>query len=159
MPLSKEQVIQNIRTAFRGVKLGDGIGLWQAQAIDDYKPVEEQIRQRERDEKENWEAISIEDLDQCYSSLSFFDADGMRFHLPAFLIAELQEVLRNPGPVFSIAWLSDYNEGQFASLSTDQCIAVRDFLELIRDDRNYEADWPHIDMALLDFWMAKAETA
>jgi len=27
---------------------------------------------------------------RCNSSLSFFNADGMRFHLPAFLIAELK---------------------------------------------------------------------
>jgi hypothetical protein len=50
-------------------------------------------------------------LNACYSSLSFFDAEGMRFPLPAFLIAEL-----NGGYLqdmsFQLAYLNDYSIGQ-----------------------------------------------
>lgn len=36
---------------------------------------------REKDEKDNWERISVEDLNNCRDSLCFMDAEGMRFHL------------------------------------------------------------------------------
>ncbi len=36
--MDKESVIQSVNNAFAGVTLGSGIGLWQAQAIDDYEP-------------------------------------------------------------------------------------------------------------------------
>jgi len=41
------------------------------------------------DEKMNWENIPSSELERCNSSLSFFDAKGMRFHLPAFMIVAI----------------------------------------------------------------------
>ena len=76
-----------IQDAFTDVVLGEGVGLWQAQGIDDYKSLAECLILRERDEKLDWSKISAKDLNMCNSSLSFFDAQGMHFHLPAFLIA------------------------------------------------------------------------
>jgi hypothetical protein len=55
----------------------------QAQAIDDYEDEATCGRHLQDDEKEDWSRIPIEGLNRCNSSLSFFDAEGMRFHLPA----------------------------------------------------------------------------
>ena len=44
---------------------------------------------RNKDEKLNWQNIQIDDLNRCNSSPTFFDAQGMLFHLPAFLLASL----------------------------------------------------------------------
>src|SRR5688500_17196676 len=85
-----EALCDLIREAFAGVKLGNGIGLQEAQGIDDYADKETCARYRAGDEKEDWTRIPAEELSRCNSSLSFFDAEGMRFHLPAFLVAELQ---------------------------------------------------------------------
>jgi hypothetical protein len=61
-----------------------------AQGIDDYYSREATAQFRRKDEKDNWQKISSNDLNRCNSSPSFFDAEGFRFHLPAYLIAELQ---------------------------------------------------------------------
>src|SRR5277367_3415374 len=96
-PLSTDDLIAEIQRVFRGVVVGDGIGLWQAQAIDDYEDEAEQEAARARDEKVDWAAIPGKSLLYCDSSLSFFDADGMRFHLPAFLLAEVAGESRGGG--------------------------------------------------------------
>jgi hypothetical protein len=147
-----ERVRVLIERAFRDVRLGEGIGLWEAQAIDDYADAQTRQQSRDRDEKEDWRRISREALEACYSSLSFFDAEGMRFHLPAFLTAEIAG-MSTAGPVFhltSFDWHAP--QPQFALLNTEQCCAVREFLLLIRDVPRYEYERPLIIQALEAYW-------
>lgn len=137
-----QEICELIREAFAGVKLGDGIGLRQAQGVDDYADEATCAAYRKGDEKEDWQHIPAEALNRCYSSLSFFDAAGMRFHLPAFLIADLQGDYHH-GLEFSLTHLSDYNIQQFSLLSDAQRSAVRAYLLFLagdRDSRFYRAD-------------------
>lgn len=75
-----QKLIERIQKAFAGVRLGNGVGLWQAQGLDDYASEEKCAEYRANDEKDDWRRISVNDLCQCNSSLCFFDAEGMRFH-------------------------------------------------------------------------------
>ena len=65
-----EIIKQKIFTAFADVRLVDGIGFWEADAIDDYlSPTDEKyIIAREKDERE--------DLRKVYNSLEKFDLEG-----------------------------------------------------------------------------------
>ncbi len=82
----KTALIEEIKTAFRGVKLEDGIGLREANGIDDYKTKERLLELRQEDEKENWENVPFEDICEKYeSAFSYLDAKGMRFYLPQYL--------------------------------------------------------------------------
>ncbi|WP_025663128.1 DUF6714 family protein [Aquimarina megaterium] len=83
---NKEVLIQEISEAFKEVKLEDGIGLWEAQGHDDRVSDLECKKLRAKDEKEDWNNIPLIHLYQCSSSLTFFDAKGMRFHTPMFLL-------------------------------------------------------------------------
>lgn len=47
-------IIEHITSAFSDTRLGDGIGLWQTRAIDDYESEEVQQEMRLNDEKEDW---------------------------------------------------------------------------------------------------------
>lgn len=87
--IKKEELIKKINDAFQDVKLEDGIGLWEAQGHDDRLTTNEVIALRKKDEKEDWRKIPVIDLYKCSSSLSFFDAKGMRFHMPIFLLFAL----------------------------------------------------------------------
>jgi len=87
--MNKEQLIIKIRKAFKDVNLEEGIGLWEGQGHDDRLTIEECRKLRMKDEKEDWSKIPIIDLYKCSSSLSFFDAKGMRFHIPIFLLFAL----------------------------------------------------------------------
>ena len=87
--LQNEQITHNIHQAFQGVTLENGIGLWESQGHDDRLSQREIKKLRAKDEKEYWNSIPLLHLYQCSSSLSFFDAKGMRFHLPILLLIAL----------------------------------------------------------------------
>ena len=87
---ARASLISDITSAFAGVRLGGGVGLFEAQGLDDYADAAERKALRERDEKDDWTVLSADALNRANSSLSFFDADGMRFHLPAYLVADLR---------------------------------------------------------------------
>jgi len=89
--MTKEELITEIRTTFKDVKLEDGVGLWEGQGLDDYADKHTIFELRKKDERNNWDNISYKELADCQSSLSFFDAKGMRFCLPKFLIFDILE--------------------------------------------------------------------
>jgi hypothetical protein len=142
-----QRVIQAIRTAFAGVALGSGVGLYQAQGLDDYASEAELERLRSKDEKEDWARISADALNECYSSLSFFDPEGMRFHIPAYLIADLDGEYKH-GMAFTLCNPRD----QFTKLSAQQSAAVRLYLQYIVAEDDYDFDRPHIVRALEECW-------
>lgn len=125
-----------VESAFANVTLENGIGLWEAQGIDDYKSSTECLALRQHDEKLDWSIIPIQDLNHCYSSLSFFDAEGMRFHLPAFLVADLRNEWH-----FDLTYYlceSSQQDKQFAMLNPQQFEAVRSYLRWVTHDRDFE---------------------
>ncbi len=67
----REALCNIIGEAFAGVKLGSGIGLQEAQGLDDCEDDATRARYRASDEKENWAHISVSELNRCYSSLSY----------------------------------------------------------------------------------------
>jgi hypothetical protein len=140
-----------IRTAFGGVLLGKGVGLKQAQGIDDHESEEVRQSLRQEDEKDDWHRITSENLNSCYSSLCFFDAEGMRFHLPAYLIAEI-----NGDYEFDLMGefidLNDYKMEQFSLFTTEQRGAIAEYLRFIQDQPGHWLDVHKIDLALESFW-------
>lgn len=102
-----QPLINIIYNAFKDVKLEDGIGIWEAQAIDDYKTDKEYEALKAKDEREDWTKLITPELDKCSSSLGFTDAKGMRFCLPAYLIASLTGVFNN-----EIDWYITFRENK-----------------------------------------------
>ena len=155
----REQATQAIRDAFNGVILENGVGLFEGQGLDDYASEDECRELRSKDELSDWANIPVSRLNECYSSLSFFDAAGMRFHLPAFLLAELNHPygsfnfncvfhLTEPVDKDSNRRLRKYAKAQLSLLNKDQRKAVRLFLQCLLNDQEYEFDWPSIRQAL-----------
>ena len=106
---------------------------------------------KKKDEKFNWNAISSALLNEFYCSLSFFDAKGMRFHLPAFMIAEIKDEYKF-GLSFPFTMLSDYSKSQFSLLTKNQRDAVKLFLEYLLEQPNYEFEKPDIEKAIENYW-------
>ncbi len=148
--IAAEVLKEEIRVAFKGVMLGTGVGLFEAQAIDDYADEPEQAAQREKDEKVDWTNIPASALSECNSSPSFFDPKGMLFHLPAYLIADL-----NGEYGFGMAYcltMSTTMEKSFSLLNTVQRSVVRNYLSYILEESDYEFDHEHVLRALTSYW-------
>jgi hypothetical protein len=146
-----EALCNSIRAAFADVTLGSGIGLQQAQGIDNYEDEAICARYRAGDEQEDWTRIPVSELNRCNSSLSFFDAEGMRFHLPAYLIADLHGAY-NFGMALCLTQSHDYAH-YFGLLSAAQRKVVREFLLHISEELDYKLDRPHIIRALREYWI------
>lgn len=149
-PMDKQAVIAAIAAAFAEVTLGDGIGLWEAQAIDDYEIAAVRQRNRAKDEKHDWRNIAPEVLQRCHSSLSFFDADGMRFHLPAYLLASLDNAVDDP--LFHLTYLNDYTTSRFTTLTDAQRQAIVQYLQWCLTQEIYQFDHDAIRSALATYW-------
>ncbi|HLW63825.1 MAG TPA: DUF6714 family protein [Gemmataceae bacterium] len=154
----KDRVLGLVRKAFQGVTLGEGVGLRQGQGLDDYASERTLASYRAQDEKHDWSAIPVADLDRCSSSPSFFDADGMRFHLPAYLVAELEGSLQSADLLFHLVYMADGAASRFDTLSATQREAVREFLLLWLSDAHREFEHPMIEAALRDYWIARPES-
>ncbi len=147
------RVMQLIRDAFTGVTLADGIGLFQGQALDAYADEPTQASVRSSDETIDWARISTQQLNECHSSLSFFDGKGMRFHLPAYLLADLNGKLQQD-IVFHLTYPADQWE-RFALLNGEQRRAVEQFLVLhmsLLDKASEGFERPLIEKAIAAFW-------
>ncbi len=144
-------IIAQISEAFRDVKLGAGVGLYEGQAIDDYESDEERALKRAKDEKEDWKKIPTKHLNACHSSLSFFDAEGMRFHLPAFICCYLRGEYALELE-FSLTGLGDWKKKKFSLLTVAEKAAVAEYLEFLAEDVAGEFSRDAIGKALDEFW-------
>ncbi len=146
-----QTVCRVIEEAFAGVTLGNGVGLQEARGLDDYEDAATRAAYRATDEKEDWRSIPPAMLNAHYSSLSFFDAEGMRFHLPAYLIADLHGDY-GCGMDICLTHLSEHSLTQFSLLSAAQRRAVRMYLLHIAEEPDYAFGRPHIIRALDEYW-------
>jgi hypothetical protein len=149
-PIRTQELIDRIKSAFSGVTLEQGIGLFQAQAIDDYESEEMQKKRRENDEKTDWMKIHHETLQRCHSSLSFFDSEGMRFHLPAFIISNIENKVDDC--IFHLTQDSEYTKSKFIALNEFQKGAVVSYLTWCLSKEDYEFYHEDIKNALKNIW-------
>lgn len=84
-------IVKNIKIAFEDVMLGDGIGLLEANGLDDYADESRLVELRTLDERRRWQDISSDQLNQHYCSFGYCDAKGGLFLLPAYLLCELRD--------------------------------------------------------------------
>lgn len=150
LPLHKRGLIERVREAFKGVQLGNGVGLSEACAIDDYLDEATRKAYRAEDESMDWEAIPAEKL---YDTMCFMDAEGMRFHVPAFMVAEL-EGKHGLGGIASHFTdpNNEYGREQFALFSPQQCSVVRNYLLMIVYTTKHASDRADIEKALREYW-------
>lgn len=91
---------QKLFAAFADVRLGEGIGLWEADAIDDYlSPTDEKyIIAREKDERLDFRKVynsaKKSNLDYWYGPF-YMDAKGLHFFLPNLLLIGCRDVTDN----------------------------------------------------------------
>jgi len=80
-----EQLIVQIRDAFDGVVLGDGISFNMTEYYDSGGCGEEYRIAAAHDERVDWRAIPGSTLEQFTVTFSFTDLEGFRFYIPAYM--------------------------------------------------------------------------
>ncbi|PHN01372.1 DUF6714 family protein [Flavilitoribacter nigricans] len=152
------KLINEIRSAFAGVQLGDGVSWREAPIIDDYGSDQERAAVRKLDEKENWENIPLDlIIDLRYQSvLSFLDAEGLRFYLPVCMIHYIEGDDSSGSAV--VASLPSQLASRETSkeliplLSKDQIACVRSFLQSHVEGSGYSPKREAIRQSIKDHW-------
>src|SRR5688572_15704193 len=125
-------VIERIERAFLGVRLDDGVSLREADVIDNYGSEAERKKARDQDELEDWQRIPEDLISHHYWCLSFFDAKGMRFHLPAYMRFALRHYKDSASAsIDSTIYTLGYDDDRYSLLTPPQRVAVRQFLKFM----------------------------
>lgn len=154
-----EEIEAMIADAFNGVRLGSGVSLHETLVIDQHGTDAQRARARAVDEHNDWfKLINLPALKELawIGGLSFYDAEGLRFHLPAYLTLAVRNFeCEEAGNVLEILMshltlISDYNQERFSILSDQQRLCVHDVLVYLRE--TYELESDELDQAIVGYW-------
>ena len=84
--MDNTELINVIREAFREVKLEDGVSLNMTEYNDSGGSVKEFKQLAMTDERDDWQKIDDQTLEQFTVTFCFTDWKGFRFYLPAYMI-------------------------------------------------------------------------
>jgi hypothetical protein len=132
---SVEKTSSIIREAFRGVELGNGLTIHEAD-LEGHDEDGAGEAARAKDPERDWMEIPDWKLERIHVLSSCFDVEGWRFHLPAYLIWTLKN-WRTSTSITSdfVVWglklsnNSEYKLERFRSLTVVQSKAVLAFLD------------------------------
>jgi hypothetical protein len=138
------------------VRLGGGVSLDEAEAIDGYYERMSQAeahRLREFEITDDWTALTPSDLDS--ENLAHLDAEGLRYYLPALMLRLLDDY--QPGEMWCISTVSALDQRKayppgFVELLTDsQRAAIAAYVEALPE----LVDLHHEDAAIIDRSLAQ----
>ncbi len=157
--MDKDDLLIYIEKAFSNVHLENGISIKQARVIDDRGSKLEQRKARDGDELFNWRNVKDEELETYQSSLSFYDAKGIRFYLPCYMkyiIENLRSSLNSTMSLFIYSLTPSDNvhwfKNRFSLVSSVQVTAIVGllrWLELVLSD----PDEVHDVRSALKYWV------
>ena len=172
MATKRNLLIQEIKDAFSGVELEDGISMMQAAGMDTYSN-REICAVGTNEVVNNWQNLPADELVGTIK-LAYFDPKGFRYYFPAYALWSLQQLeyfeqihaleYINFSRVQSIVGslilgnqkeLSEYKSWQFSMFSLAQCVAVAHYLMFMVEwcdvhDERYPS--MYAKQALEEYW-------
>ncbi|MFO7626491.1 MAG: DUF6714 family protein [Candidatus Fermentibacteraceae bacterium] len=90
--MDRHELVIEIDAAFSNVELEDGIGVYEAEALDNYASKNELAiaKAKDRESWMSWRDIPENVIGQFHTALCFVDAKGMMFLLPAYMRFSLE---------------------------------------------------------------------
>ncbi|HMQ62540.1 MAG TPA: hypothetical protein PKE06_17815 [Flavilitoribacter sp.] len=156
-PEKVKQLLSLISEAFSGVHLEDGVSLHKTIYLDNYGDISEEVaRAIENDERHDWQKL-VHDPEflnvHGIGGISFFDAKGLRFHLPAYLTVAITHPVEEvtDSLLFTLTAKSDYNVNRLEILDASMKACIAEVLGYLRTLPEFEFDWKKID-AVLPFY-------
>jgi len=134
--MGRVDLSEQIKLAFSSVALGDGVGIYEAEAIDNYAGKEEiaAAKAKDREVWGEWTQIPDNVLGTFYSALCFVDPEGMRFLLPAYMLFAINNYKESDSAsIDSVIYALDRGSEAFGGneslLSSEQKSAIISFLK------------------------------
>lgn len=152
--------IETIIKAFSTVTRENGVSLHEARAIDDYQGAQERAAARLQDTDTQWQEIPDQWIEEYSDVLSFFDAKGFRYYIPAYMIWSIRnyQISRSLSLDFTIYALG-YDQGlehhrnhQFRLFNLEQAQAICRFLQFMTTYGEPWVDSGAARSALKHYW-------
>ena len=153
-------LIRQIRTAFADVTRLGGVSLHEADVIDDYGSRRQRKAARELDKDHAWWEVPDADMERYHWILSFLDATGFRYYIPAYMSWILKNYDRNDSASVDFTLyaldcgesLNDRRRQYFRLFNREQSTAVCAFLRFMAGDTAGMADCDAAYGALKRYW-------
>jgi len=136
--MDKAELLKLIENAFKKVALGDGIGLYEAIALDDYASDKKIAKARKKDRElwKKWTEIPFDVIESFSSALCFVDKEGMRFLLPAFMSFAVEKYgesasMSVDSPIYTLDRGFSIFDGKDDFLNKEQKNAIAQFLKFM----------------------------
>lgn len=158
-PNEREILISEIRMAFHGISRSDGVTLHEARAIDGHKSEEERKNARRLDKDNSWDEVPDAHIEQYYDVFSFFDVEGFRYYLPAYMIwavkhFDVSQSCSSDNVIYVLSHstiLLERDTQVFNSFNLVQCRAICRFLKFMASNPTF-ADADAANAALREHW-------
>lgn len=153
------EITDAIEAAFGDAALADGLSLHQAEALDHLQLPEVVRRARGLDTEERWQDIPDEKVEEFHFALTYLDPEGLRFHLPRYMVYALEHPgLDNPA-VDAAVYACDFGDeigedvlAQFNAMSRSQMQVIARFLVHVAESGEESYDSLVAAMAIELFW-------
>ncbi|CAN5820391.1 hypothetical protein BH23ACT12_BH23ACT12_02140 [soil metagenome] len=154
-----DDLIEQINAVFGRVELGDGLSLHQARAMDRLQPPEDVLEARPLDREDRWQEISDGKVEEFHYALTFMDPEGLRFHLPRFMVFALEHPGLDSPAIDAAVYACDFGDemdqdvvAQFNAMSRTQMKTIAGFLAHITESSDKDYDTMVAAIALESFW-------
>lgn len=133
---SVDSIVKIIESAFAKVRLEEGTSISEGTVIDDYGTDEDRRKARMMDEKNDWRLISDRAIRKHQTSLTFMNAKGYQYNLPAYMRFVMRNYLISDSNSIDSVFhnLSDRHDKRRVVFSAPQRAAIRDFLQFFADE-------------------------
>lgn len=163
--MERGEVEALIRRAFAGVRLGSGVSIRQAEAIDSYSDDCQSVRLTKGEIVDDWSQVPEDELRR--DNVSHLDREGLRYYLPALMLWMVDHYNDDPqdrGADMTITSIlgalapgesfRDHQYGIYDSFFTeDQRRAIAAFVAAL--PQLVQLDWsdvPPLERSLGDYW-------
>lgn len=150
--IERVYLISLIEEEFETISLEDGIGIYEAEAIDNCLSKGEQSKARKKDIRNDWKLISDEVIDEHFSTLSFMDENGLRFTIPAFMrfsvvnfdmyaSPSIDSLIHNLNKEIVWSFFSDKQRNVIANFLEFMVLSASDHMDVSEASLAYETIW------------------
>ena len=158
----KSELIQEIKAAFRGVTLGNGTSIADAMVIDGC-PDGEIESVSDLDTGSDWSEVP-DSLIENYPVITFMDARGFRYYLPAYLLWTVRHYHERPGSSSPDSAVRCLTSGicckperrdltRYRLLTRAQRMAIAHFLEFLCNEAWDQFSSKPIRRAVREYWL------
>ncbi|WP_407404116.1 DUF6714 family protein [Chryseobacterium sp.] len=144
--------MNDIQNSFRDVALEDGIGIWEAEAIDNYLVGNEYELLKCKDERVDWNNITFDYTNQFEMTFAFWDAKGTTFILPKVLQLALMLEEENEDQIPDWQYILEgiCQRKQQHLFNDKQKNTIQNFLNY-QKQKSPKNDWDEYDLLAFDY--------